>query len=371
MFQLSSASSSGKDGGERGNSKISAENSRLLSLPDDILCHIFQSLHFTELISCHRICSYLYRYLASHFVLYNRLVRQIYFPHYQPFHHLSLTPIQEKKILLKWFKKEYKWTKIGTLNEEYGRYLHRSVPIILPQSGSGSGGAAASSRVPQDTVLVFGGSTQEGYGTCDLFSISLDDNHQLTFQSISYQDPATSILQIDEIINLNVNPLTPPNNCAYAMAGDQYSNVYLFGGRILHMDHHQVESNFTNELWRYHFPTNQWTNLNSYLDPHGLPSGCWGHTIVIYQNILFLFGGSCIGETFNDLWMIDIRFISAEVDRILQPNRQITNHWKRIPLPAENRPRPRGGHGAVLMVSKPPSPSPSSWLLDALTFLGL
>jgi hypothetical protein len=335
----------------------------LLCLPEDLLCHMFSYCNFIDIMTCHSLCVDLRDYLQNHPILYRRLIRQTYFPNYEPFQICSLTPLEEKKVLRKWFKKEYKWTKIGSLNESYGRYLHRAVPFSHPNGVHGA--------------ILYGGVTRQGYCTCDLWSLSLSQQ-TLSFQQIQYQDQshfhhlhAAAAVDLD----INLNPITPPNNSAYSMSGDNFGNLYLFGGRVHEWRHDQLESSFTNGLWQYHRPTNQWTNLHSSFlitQERISPPATWGHTTVIYEDILFLFGGSSTGMTFNDLWMIDLRHIRSEMQRrqsevtdsdtitavgrglgglAARPSAFISDHWKLISLPVENRPIARGGHAAVLMVS--------------------
>jgi hypothetical protein len=352
----------------------------LLSLPEDLLCHLLSYSHFIDLMICHRLCVDMKLYLQHHPILYRRLLRHIYFPNYEPFQSSLFTPLEEKKILLKWFKQEYKWSPIGQLNPSYGRYLHRAVPYSLSNGTHG--------------MITYGGVTQHGYCSCDLWSFSLTQQI-LSFQPILPSDSNPShfhTLHEPSSLPINLNPHTPPNNSAFALCGGGNSSssssdyIYLYGGRILQWTpHHHLESGFTDGLWQYHRPTNQWTNLhNSFLiniDSHtsSIPPASWGHTTVMFEDHLFLFGGSSVGMTYNDLWMIDLRHIRSELQKRKEmeeevesashqgmktagggrrtggahppPRAQfISDHWKLVPLPAENRPTARGGHAAVLMV---------------------
>lgn len=105
------------------------------------------------------------------------------------------------------------------------------------------------------------------------------------------------------------------------------SYIYMFGGRTLTLQQNQGVSPFSDQLWRFNPATNEWVNLNQYFSREGLPPGAWGHILVAYKDYLVLFGGSQIGETHRDLWIINIRqieeqinAIDLELDSIIQQN---------------------------------------------------
>lgn len=332
------------------NPVVSMSAVSLLSLPDDILCHIFQYLTFSTTILCHQICKYFREFLDSHPILYKYYLQKQYFPGYEPFRkRKNMTTIEEKSILTKWFKRQFHWTKISQqqhqnspadYHEIYGRYLHRSAIIQLPNHDES-----------YDSIVTFGGVTDHGL-SCELMSISLHEN-ELSFNKIIYQDPEM-VQEIDHT-PININPLTPSNNSAYGLCSDVHSNVYMYGGRNLFLRNSGLQSQFDNTLWKYNITRNEWTNLSSYLRPQGSPPGCWGHVLVLYENCLFLFGGSSILGTYRDLWMLNLDHLQNEINQItsenLNPSQLISEHWKLIPLPDDAGPAARGGHGAVLMVN--------------------
>jgi N-acetylneuraminic acid mutarotase len=76
--------------------------------------------------------------------------------------------------------------------------------------------------------------------------------------------------------------------------------LYIFGGA------YPVGEDFTitNELWEYDFSNKQWTRIGG----AGFPDNRWGHSAVVYNNQMYVFGG-CIDPSddiyLNDLWQYD------------------------------------------------------------------
>jgi hypothetical protein len=136
-------------------------------------------------------------------------------------------------------------------------------------------------------------------------------------------------------------PIIPPQNEAYGMASVDDS-VYIFGGRQS-MNGIQV---FTNQLWVYRPSEPSWRLARTV----NTPPPRWGHTITSYRGYIFLFGGSQIGHTYNDLWCIN----SEDINRALSMGGEAS--WTLLidvaagEVMAEGAPCPRGGHAAVLMV---------------------
>eukprot|EP00607_Mallomonas_marina_P002636 CAMPEP_0182436212 /NCGR_PEP_ID=MMETSP1167-20130531/80329_1 /TAXON_ID=2988 /ORGANISM="Mallomonas Sp, Strain CCMP3275" /LENGTH=401 /DNA_ID=CAMNT_0024628135 /DNA_START=559 /DNA_END=1765 /DNA_ORIENTATION=- len=128
--------------------------------------------------------------------------------------------------------------------------------------------------------------------------------------------------------------------CALTTVGN---DLYVFGGAVrVH------EPQFSNELWRLDTTASpvQWQLLT----PSGAtnrevhaPDGRWGHTLVSYHSTLILFGGSCPGKVFNDVWTADISQC-AHTDRV---------RWIKfdsaLSTVSSGAPTPRGGHSAVVI----------------------
>src|SRR3546814_11178338 len=67
--------------------------------------------------------------------------------------------------------------------------------------------------------------------------------------------------------------------------------VFMFGG-LLGFD----PVTFTDDVWMFHTTTSKWVLGH----PSGpAPCGRWGHSMVAWNNKVFVFAGSCPGNTFN------------------------------------------------------------------------
>lgn len=139
----------------------------------------------------------------------------------------------------------------------------------------------------------------------------------------------------------------PPSTAAYAMCSiGPY--VYLFGGRQYLAD----ASPFSNELWCLDvsdLDNLQWEKVGT-TNP---PPPRWGHTMQYYKGHLIVFGGSQIGATYNDVWVLDIRKHHPPEDALDGGRRIIRGKmaWRQVVLAeTDPTPTPRGGHSAVIMV---------------------
>ncbi|KKA30140.1 hypothetical protein TD95_002804 [Thielaviopsis punctulata] len=111
------------------------------------------------------------------------------------------------------------------------------------------------------------------------------------------------------------------------------SKIYIFGG--------QVEGFFMNDLCAFDLnqlqnPANKWEVLLSSTDvtntPSSLPSPRTNHTVVAFNDKLFLFGGTNGYEWFNDVWCYD----------------PTPNRWTQLDC-IGYIPVPREGHAAALV----------------------
>jgi hypothetical protein len=145
---------------------------------------------------------------------------------------------------------------------------------------------------------------------------------------------------------------------AIALYGE---DLYIFGGIANTQNRHLIE--FSNQFWRlrgavkYQSPfqssterasssklvwecltanpnsgSNYFTSISNGGVAQGMltPPGRWGHTLTATEDMLILFGGSCPGQSFADLWVFTSRF-----------------GWKQLSF---KRPLAgRGGHSAVIV----------------------
>lgn len=76
------------------------------------------------------------------------------------------------------------------------------------------------------------------------------------------------------------------------------------------------------------------------LRPLNPPPPRWGHTMTSYGKFLFVFGGSQLGATYNDLWYLNTEDINPDDWNSLQ--------WVHVSV-GTAVPECRGGHSAILM----------------------
>ena len=75
------------------------------------------------------------------------------------------------------------------------------------------------------------------------------------------------------------------------------------------------------------------------------PMGRWGHTLVAYDRFLIVFGGSCPGQAFDVLWVIDMNPV-LESQSSSQGLENL--HWIKLDV-FGTPPRERLGHAAVVV----------------------
>lgn len=137
--------------------------------------------------------------------------------------------------------------------------------------------------------------------------------------------------------------ITPPPTAACAVCSVD-NVVYMFGGRQ-YLAHDRP---FSNDLWCLDMtdPSNaHWDILPTY----NTPPPRWGHTLQLYNGHLILFGGSRIGLTYQDLWILDIRHRHTAAGRASGGRQSLV--WREVVFAESDRiPAPRGGHSAVVLV---------------------
>ena len=207
------------------------------------------------------------------------------------------------KLKLKyWIRRCFKVELVGSSQLCPARFLHRSVPC---SDGTG---------------YIFGG---YGSQSClnDLWRFSiLEDEKRIIL---------TQIPQIQRYPS-------PRAACSISCIGNYF---FLFGGTNVN------DNSFESDFWRYSITSGEWVSLRSSRGAP-CPEGRWGHVTVTYGNHLFLFGGSCPRIVFNDIWCIDL---SNHLNN--NNNDEIPIVWEQVIITSNNevKPKPRGGHSAVVI----------------------
>jgi N-acetylneuraminic acid mutarotase len=81
---------------------------------------------------------------------------------------------------------------------------------------------------------------------------------------------------------------------------EETKTFYVFGG--------YVDGDKANDLWKYDTANNTWTELkDNNLNDDQMPVSRIGAAIVMYNNVLYLFGGhDDNNEKINDMWKYDL-----------------------------------------------------------------
>lgn len=137
-------------------------------------------------------------------------------------------------------------------------------------------------------------------------------------------------------------PQKPPPRaaCAWVWIEDA---VYLFGGS-------GSDGQFFDDVWRFDPSSQEFTLTQRSSRRAGGPSARWGHTAVAFQGKMYIFGGTCPGSAFSELW----RFDPGAESRGQDPWTEIMPMRPRFAEEAENggpgvKPPGRGGHSAVVV----------------------
>jgi N-acetylneuraminic acid mutarotase len=107
-----------------------------------------------------------------------------------------------------------------------------------------------------------------------------------------------------------------------AVINDNDHTMIIFGGF--------ADGQRTNELIKYHFQENKWGKIEI---PAGQPKPepRSGHTAVIYQNGMYIFGGKDDeNKKLNDFWRLDLQTFAWTEVKLSSPNAEV--------------PMPRSGH---------------------------
>ena len=101
-----------------------------------------------------------------------------------------------------------------------------------------------------------------------------------------------------------------------------YNNtMVIFGGFT-------TDGEPSNDVFKYHFLENKWERVNP--ECKELPSPRIGHSAVIYEDNMYVFGGKDTEERFDDMWKFDLK----------------TNVWSIVD--SNDCPVPRSGHTAQI-----------------------
>ncbi|CAB11288.1 Cell end marker Tea3 [Schizosaccharomyces pombe] len=135
--------------------------------------------------------------------------------------------------------------------------------------------------------------------------------------------------------------------------------IYLFGGCDS-----ETDSTFEvgdNSLYAYNFKSNQW-NLVSTQSP--LPSPRTGHSMLLVDSKLWIFGGECQGKYLNDIHLFDTKGVDRRTQSELKQKANANNvekanmefdetdwSWE-TPFLHSSSPPPRSNHSVTLVQGK-------------------
>lgn len=236
---------------------------------------------------------------------------------FSPFNSIAAKSCRTK--LKTWITRSFQWKLVGETTLCQARYLHRSA---CTKSG---------------VSYVFGGDSSQFICFNDLWRVFTDESSlQIQFEKIT---PAPAqILATNFHTQVRTEP-TPCSACALCALSE---DLFIFGG--FHRDNFPA---FSNDFWRLRNNSSHTTNAATIVTQWELlsptprtesPGGRWGHSMVSFNNAIYLFGGSCPGQVYNDLWMTEISLIDT--------SGHVT--WKKLNPPGAI-PNARGGHSAVVV----------------------
>mmetsp|Transcript_9414 Transcript_9414/g.17615 ORF Transcript_9414/g.17615 Transcript_9414/m.17615 type:complete len:506 (+) Transcript_9414:52-1569(+) len=284
---------------------------RFSHLPNDVLHEALGFLSFTDTIKCSSFCKSMFNLLFKQPHLLFRYYLDKEFPSYPPFKGLSNMECLKK--LLSFHRQCFGWDCLTFCESVSARYLHRSV-------------------VTNDGDLIFFGGAGNSHFN-DTWKMSLNDSmNNVIFQKFdSTSEPSSR------------------GSCAMCMFG---KNVFCFGGRDSH-------GTFLNSLLCLSTDSGVWTEVHPCVgasragESRWYPPKRWGHTIIEWNGLMILFGGGEYGQTYNDLWVLDLT--SLQLDNT---SGEWTMHhgWKRIntyildaDAEARRQPLGRSGHACLVM----------------------
>ena len=337
----------------------------MILLPEDVLFSIFlfadfDSLHALTLTSkqlnnlIYKRCelwSYLCRFYCPNFFANNgECAYHYHFPrsnpsnHHFPFPLSSVSSLSSSLVVvldnghlcrqkLQFFMnndRKFSFEQLDKDSLSRGRYLHRSC------------------KVPNQLQCQF---PCEKLGTSDHMWLFFggEENELLNDLWLMWYDESNTKVMLKEV-HVEKGDIAPtPRKASTICTIDTLDRsrgeeIYLFAGaENFHAFNDNINHAFTDELWKLNLQvcpqqnndrfTASW-QLISKDNPNG-PLGRWGHSCVSYGCYMVVFGGSCWGVTFDDLWVLDCSVTTKQLK------------WQQIKfLPEVNCPSSRGGHSA-------------------------
>ncbi|GAX26582.1 hypothetical protein FisN_21Lh047 [Fistulifera solaris] len=129
-------------------------------------------------------------------------------------------------------------------------------------------------------------------------------------------------------------PPTPPPRCAHTTVYYNQS-LYVFGGEMATAD----EYHHYKDIWKYHIPSQQWTEIKPSSKFGTQPTPRSGHSAVVWKHFMILFGG--FYEAIRDVprWYNDVTVLNLQ-----------TEQWMDIPHSRlTQRPEPRSACNVVVL----------------------
>lgn len=227
-----------------------------------------------------------------------------------------------KRVVENWKKGKATWTK----------------PAIAPGSGTPSARYLHRSTWAQDglNTYMFGGQRTPQQFWQDCWKITMNEAGQINCQQLEIthppQDPEAYDTHKPAINTKRIH--TPTPRCAHSLVvmkeDDGSESIYMFGG-------FSQEGQFYDDLHVLHVIGNSgWWEAIVVEGPKLIER--WGHSSVVRNGKMYVFGGSCPGLAFNDLWCFDPKE---------EPKR-----WHQVHVSTDaDHPMPtgRGGHTATLI----------------------
>ncbi|KAL4492534.1 hypothetical protein ABPG72_007647 [Tetrahymena utriculariae] len=124
----------------------------------------------------------------------------------------------------------------------------------------------------------------------------------------------------------------PPSLDSHAAVVDEINHaMYIFGG----FSDSQKDGGYQNKVWKFSFESNQWDLLGE--NSETKPCKRAGSSITLYDNILYIFGGTIVDVKYNDMWSFDLQ----------------KNQWEHIKQEKEDIvPETRNGHSLLTYKDK-------------------
>jgi N-acetylneuraminic acid mutarotase len=129
-------------------------------------------------------------------------------------------------------------------------------------------------------------------------------------------------------------PPTPPPRCAHTTVYYNKS-LYVFGGEMATAD----EYHHYKDVWKYHIPSQQWTEIKPSAKFGTQPTPRSGHSAVVWKHFMILFGG--FYEALRDVprWYNDVTVLNLQ-----------TEQWMDVPHSRlTQRPEPRSACNVVVL----------------------